>query len=94
MRRALCLVAVLLATAAAQPSAAQAPAPPPRQTTTWEMVDQSMGALLNDGHRIVSASGPLFTLEKNGRYVACEVRPAAGAGGARSQATSLCYRIN
>jgi hypothetical protein len=36
--------------------------------TTWEAVDQPMSALLNDGHRIVSAMCPSFTLERNGKY--------------------------
>jgi len=52
-----------------------------------------MSSLLNGGHRIVSAMGPTFTLERNGKYVACEVRPAGGMRGTR-ETTSECHRLN
>ncbi len=98
-RTTLAAAALLLAAAtplAAQPSAqssAQAPAPPPRPATTWEVIDQPMSALLNGGHRIVSAAGPSFTLERDGKYVSCEVRPAGGMGG-RRETVSECRRLN
>ncbi|BAU92001.1 hypothetical protein MPPM_3396 [Methylorubrum populi] len=69
------------------------PAGPPRLPTTWEALDQSMSALLNGGHRIVSATGPSFTLERQGRYVVCEVRPPGGLRG-NAEATSTCHRVN
>jgi len=84
---------VLLLPVAALPALAQAPSAPPRPATTWEAVDQPMSALLNGGHRIVAAAGPSFTLERNGKYVACEVRPAGGARGA-AETTSECRRLN
>ncbi|WP_264050636.1 hypothetical protein [Methylobacterium flocculans] len=52
-----------------------------------------MSALLNGGHRIVSASGPSFILERGGKYVACEVRPAGGMRGT-PETTSTCHRLN
>jgi hypothetical protein len=68
-------------------------AAPPRLATTWEAVEQPMSALLNGGHRIVSATGPSFTLERGGKYVVCEVRPAGGMRGA-SDTISTCSRVN
>ena len=84
---------LLSVTTAALKAQTPAPAAPPRPVTTWEAVDQPMSALLNGGHRIVSAFGPSFTLERNGKYVACEVRPAGGMRGAR-ETTSECHRLN
>ncbi len=94
MFRRLALVAVLsLPVAAPLRAQGTAPATPPRPATTWEAVDQPMSALLNGGHRIVSAMGPSFTLERNGKYVACEIRPAGGMRGA-AETTSQCHRLN
>ncbi|MFJ7440139.1 hypothetical protein ACIQW5_21020 [Methylorubrum thiocyanatum] len=97
MTRALQLtLALVLGPLAGLPARAQgqgAPAPPPRLATTWEAVDQPMSALLNGGQRIVSATGPSFTLERGGKYVVCEVRPAGGMRGA-PDTTSTCYRVN
>ncbi|MBP0494257.1 hypothetical protein [Roseomonas indoligenes] len=91
------LLALSLLPLAASPLRAQAPATAPaapqRPATMWEDVDQPMSALLNGGHRIVSSMGPSFTLERNGKYVACEVRPAGGMRGAR-ETTSECHRLN
>ncbi|RVU18735.1 hypothetical protein [Methylobacterium oryzihabitans] len=87
------LVSLALLAALAGPALAQGPAGPPRVPTQWEEVNRSMSELLNDGHRIVAAAGPSFTLEKNGKYVACEVR-SAGAVGAKRSTTSQCYRLN
>jgi len=96
MIRSLLLATPLLLLAAA-PLRAQAPgaapATPSRPVTMWEEVDQPMSALLNGGHRIVSAMGPSFTLERNGKYVACEVRAAGGMRGTR-ETTSECRRLN
>ncbi|WP_217659746.1 hypothetical protein [Muricoccus roseus] len=61
--------------------------------TTWEAVERPMSALLNGGHRIVSAMGPSFTLERNGKYVACGVRPVGGMRGT-AETTSQCHRLN
>ncbi|MEH3147716.1 MAG: hypothetical protein PGN34_20765 [Methylobacterium frigidaeris] len=72
---------------------ASPPASPPRPPTTWEAVDQPMSALLNGGYRIVSATGPSFTLERQGKYVVCEVRPAGGMRGT-PETTSTCHRVN
>lgn len=77
----------------AGPAVAQAPAVPPRPATTWVPVEEPMSALLNGGHRVVSASGPSFTLERGGKYVVCEVRPAGGMRGA-AETTSTCHRVN
>jgi len=95
LRSALLAVSVLSLAAAPLQARAQgaAPAAPPRPVTTWEDVDQPMSSLLNGGHRIVSAMGPTFTLERNGKYVACEVRPAGGMRGTR-ETTSECHRLN
>jgi hypothetical protein len=92
---ALSLLSIAAAPLRAQAPPVQAPGPaaPPRPVTAWEDVDQPMSALLNGGHRIVSAMGPTFTLERNGKYVACEVRPAGGMRGAR-ETTSECHRLN
>ena len=89
------LLLTLLLSAVVTPLQAQTPAPaaPPRPVTTWEALDQPMSALLNGGHRIVSAMGPSFTLERNGKYVACEVRPAGGMRGT-PETTSQCHRLN
>lgn len=67
------LVLLVLAGIPATSARAQTPpsAAPPRLPTTWEAIDQSMSALLNGGHRIVSATGPSFTLERQGTYVVC-----------------------
>lgn len=75
------------------PAHAQAPAAPPRQTTTWEVVPQPLSALLDGGYRIVAMTGPAFVLEKSGRYVLCEVRPAGGMRGG-AETTSECHRLN
>jgi hypothetical protein len=89
------LVLLMLAGIPATSARAQTPPPaaPPRLPTTWETIDQSMSALLNGGHRIVSATGPSFTLERQGKYVVCEVRPPGGLRG-NAEATSTCYRVN
>ncbi|WP_043838456.1 hypothetical protein [Muricoccus aerilatus] len=84
---------LLSVTTAALKAQTPAPAAPPRPVTTWEAVDQPMSALLNGGHRIISATGPSFTLERSGKYVACEVRPAGGMRGT-AETTSQCYRLN
>lgn len=76
-------------TAGNQPSR---PAAPPRPTTTWDFVDQPVSALLNGGYRVAAMSGPALTLEKDGKYLLCEIRPA-GFGGT-AQATSECHRLN
>ncbi|WP_246689361.1 hypothetical protein [Methylobacterium sp. WL19] len=52
-----------------------------------------MSVLLNGGHRIVSAMGPSFTLERGGKYVVCEIRPAGGMRGT-PETTSTCHRLN
>lgn len=78
---------------AAGPAFAQAPAVPSRPATTWVPVEEPMSALLNGGHRLVSAFGPSFTLERGGKYVVCEVRPAGGMRGA-PETTSTCHRVN
>ncbi|KQP40072.1 hypothetical protein ASF49_21460 [Methylobacterium sp. Leaf104] len=94
MRRSLVLNAVLsVLVLAAGPTFAQAPAAPPRPATTWVPVEEPMSALLNGGHRIVSASGPSFTLERGGKYVVCEVRTAGGMRGT-AETTSTCHRLN
>ncbi|MDP4026906.1 hypothetical protein Q8W71_30400 [Methylobacterium sp. NEAU 140] len=97
MTRALQLtLALVLSPLAGLPARAQsygALAAPPRLATTWEAVEQPMSALLNGGHWIVSATGPSFTLERGGKYVVCEVRPAGGMRGAPGP-TSTCYRVN
>ena len=89
------LLSTLLLSAVVMPLQAQTPAPatPPRPVTIWEAVDQPMSALLNGGHRIVSAKGPSFTLERNGKYVACGLRPAGGMC-STAETTSQCYRLN
>ena len=92
MRRSLPLTLSLLILTAG-PAFAQAPVAPPRPATTWVPVEEPMSALLNGGHRIVSASGPSFTLERGGKYVVCEVRPAGGMRGT-SETTSTCHRVN
>lgn len=92
MRRSLPYVALLLGVAGV-PALAQAPAAPPRPVTVWVPVEEAMSALLNGGHRIVSASGPSFILERGGKYVACEVRPAGGMRGT-PETTSTCHRLN
>lgn len=58
-----------LALAGVPAASAQTPpaAAPPRLPTTWEAIDQPMSVLLNGGHRIVSATGPSFTLERQGK---------------------------
>ncbi|WP_458095608.1 hypothetical protein [Roseomonas sp. WA12] len=89
----LALPLLLLAAPLHAQAPAQGPAASPRPATMWEDVDQPMSALLNGGHRIISAFGPSFTLERNGKYVACEVRPAGGMRGAR-ETTSECHRLN
>ncbi|MCR0985081.1 hypothetical protein [Roseomonas populi] len=94
MRRFALLTALLLS-GLPMPIHAQAPGPaaPTRPVTMWEDVDQPMSALLSGGHRIVSAMGPSFKLERNGKYVTCEVRPAGGMRGTR-ETTSECHRLN
>ncbi|KQP85337.1 hypothetical protein ASF60_21855 [Methylobacterium sp. Leaf113] len=92
MRRSLPLTLALIVFAAG-PALAQAPAGPPRPATTWITIEEPMSTLLNGGHRIVSASGPSFTLERGGKYVVCEVRPAGGMRGA-AETTSTCHRVN
>lgn len=92
MRRHLPLAALLLPLAAA-PALAQAPSPPPRPVTAWTEIDQPMSALLNGGYRVVAAMGPSFTLEKGGKYVACEIRPAGGMS-SRRETTSECHGLN
>lgn len=91
MRRAVLPALLLLAA----PAWAQAPAPtaPSRPVTVWTAIDQPLSALLNGGYRIVAAMGPTFTLEKGGKYVLCELRPAGGMGG-RRETTSECHGIN
>jgi hypothetical protein len=89
-------LAALLPLLFAGPALAQAPAPaapPVRPVTVWEDVAEPMSTLLNGGHRIVSSMGPAFTLERNGKYIACEVRPAGGMRGTR-ETTSECHRLN
>jgi len=78
---------------AAGPALAQGPAAPPRPATVWVPVEEPMSALLNGGHRLVSASGPSFVLERGGKYVVCEVRPAGGMR-ATPETTSTCHRLN
>ncbi|MDJ0390705.1 hypothetical protein QMO56_21550 [Roseomonas sp. E05] len=68
------------------------PATPPRPATTWDFVEQPVSALLNGGYRVAAMSGPALTLEKDGKYLLCEIRPA-GFGGT-AQATSECHRLN
>lgn len=85
--------APLLAAAPGQAQPAPAAPAPLRPVTVWEPVEQPMSVLLNGGHRIVSAMGPSFTLERNGKFVACEMRPPGGMRGGR-EATSECYRLN
>jgi hypothetical protein len=92
MIRSILLTTLFLLSAAAS-AHAQAPAAPTRPVTVWTDIDQPMSALLNGGHRVVTASGPLFTLEKGGKYVVCEIRPAGGMGG-RRETTSDCHGIN
>ena len=87
------LPAMLLLLFAAAPGQAQAPAAPTRPVTVWTDIDQPMSALLNGGHRVVAATGPLFTLEKGGKYVVCEIRPAGGMSG-RRETTSECHGVN
>ena len=93
LRLGLVLSALASVPVQAQQSSAPAPAAPPRPATTWEAVDQPMSALFSGAHRIVAAAGPSFALERQGKYVVCEVRPAGGMRGA-SEATSTCYRVN
>jgi len=95
IRHALLAASLLLLAPMAALAQAPGPAPaaPARPATMWEEVEQPMSALLNGGHRIVSAMGPTFTLERNGKYVACEVRPAGGMRGTR-ETTSECRRLN
>ena len=71
----------------------QAPGAPTRPVTVWTDIDQPMSALLNGGHRVVAATGPVFTLEKGGKYVVCEIRPAGGMSG-RRETTSDCHGVN
>ncbi|MBO1081222.1 hypothetical protein [Roseomonas haemaphysalidis] len=87
------LPASLALLCAALPAWAQAPAPPARPVTVWTEIDQPMSALLNGGHRIVAAMGPSFTLEKGGKYVVCEIRPAGGMS-SRRETTSECHGVN
>lgn len=92
------LLSILILPILAGPTAqaqAQGPAPtaPLRLATTWDAVDQPMSALLNGGFRLVSATGPSFTLERGGKYVVCEVRPAGGLRGT-PETTSTCHRVN
>ncbi|TXN33560.1 hypothetical protein FV220_02160 [Methylobacterium sp. WL19] len=84
---------VLLLILSSAPAIAQAPAMPPRPTTVWVPVEEPMSVLLNGGHRIVSAMGPSFTLERGGKYVVCEIRPAGGMRGT-PETTSTCHRLN
>ena len=87
------LLLLLVAAPAPAPAQAQAPAAPTRPVTVWTDIDQPMSALLNGGHRVVAATGPLFTLEKGGKYVVCEIRPAGGMSG-RRETTSECHGVN
>lgn len=87
------LSAMLLLLFAAASAQAQAPAAPTRPVTVWTDIDQPMSALLNGGHRVVAATGPLFTLEKGGKYVVCEIRPSGGMTG-RRETTSECHGVN
>lgn len=91
MRRPVAVLALLpFASAQAQ---AIVPEAPPRPATTWEAVAQPLSALLNGGYQIVAMTGPGFTLEKGGKYVLCEVRPASGFRGS-TETTSECHRLN
>lgn len=92
-RRLTVLLPLLLAGPALAQAPAPAAAPPVRPVTVWEDVAEPMSTLLNGGHRIVASMGPAFTLERNGKYIACEVRPAGGMRGTR-ETTSECHRLN
>lgn len=83
---------VLLLIFASAPAIAQTPAMLARPMTVWVPVEEPMSVLLNRGHRIVSAIGPSFTLERGGKYVICEIRPAGGMSGT-PETTSTCHRL-
>jgi hypothetical protein len=90
-RLAIALV-LTLAGSLAMPAFAQTK-PAPRPTTTWEPVEQPLNALLNGGYKIIAMTGPSFTLEKDGKYILCDVR-SSGSGNLGDQACSECYRLN
>jgi hypothetical protein len=89
------MAALLLASATTLPAFAQAPAGnlSQRPVTKWEAVDQPLSALLDGGYKIIAMTAGIFTLEKDGKYILCELRPAGGLSG-NKDATSECHKLN
>lgn len=87
------LAAMALAVIVASPAHAQQQPQPGWVATTWEPVTQSLAELLNGGHRIVTAAPPVLMLERNGKYIACQLRPPGGLSGAAA-ASANCHRLN
>ena len=67
--------------------------PPGFHSTTWITVNQSLTELLDSGYKINSSMGPAMTLEKDGKYILCEIHPNTFSSD-QNGASSACHAIN
>ena len=84
--------------AMAQPPGSSSPnvpvvLPPGFHSTTWITVGQSLTELLDSGYKINSSMGPAMTLEKDGKYILCEIHPNMFTSD-QNGASSACHAIN